>query len=115
MKLRHLWILAVLICIIHEIIDLKFTTISNIDDVSQVVIRVTMIFAALLTFFLFGLFFALIFSLIPFKRRSYKEKFKWLLPIMICFIGMVMCGFSGYRVYLKEKKGIELSPVHLIE
>ncbi|SEK77049.1 hypothetical protein SAMN05661044_01102 [Olivibacter domesticus] len=115
MKLRHLWILAVLICIIHEIIDLKFTTISNINDVGQVVIHVTMIFAALLTFFLFGLFFTLIFSFIPFKRRSYKEKFKWLLPIMICFIGIVMCGFSGYRVYLKEKKGIKLSPVHLIE
>ena len=64
------------------------------------------------TIFLFGLVFALLLSLIPINKLSFKEKFKIVLPTIILIIISLSIIFSLYSKYLKSEKGFELRPIH---
>ncbi|WP_159477847.1 hypothetical protein [Dyadobacter sp. 3J3] len=110
MKIKIIWIAIALLVLIHFVIELKYFKVHNETNVDDKIIFLIEIAGNIVTTALFGLIPAGLISLIPFKQKSFSEKFKMILPFCLLAVILVLVVSTGYIAYLKDVKGIQLGP-----
>ena len=73
------------------------------------------LFSNLILVGIFGTGLGALTALIPFRQKSFKEKFKTTFPLSTSIVLLVLVTTFSYSIYLKKVKGIELRPLHKYE
>lgn len=97
MKSKKLWFLAILLLLIQFILDYVFHTKNDFSNGIGISIFAVDLIAGIITIVLFGLPLGLLMALIPYKKKTFNEKFKITLPAAISVVLIILILLMGYK------------------
>lgn len=115
MKTNKRWITTFILLIIELIIQYGFFSKPDLTKLSGIVTFNLDIIFNIIFFVVVGAGLGYLISKIPFRQKTFKEKFKTAIPLCTSFVIVVFISVFTYAYYLKKEKGIELAPLQEYE
>jgi hypothetical protein len=108
---KKLWPISFILLLVHFVLQYFFFESRSLTDNSAWLFILVDLLSTLVIIFLLGAGLGLIFALIPYKNRTFKENFSMLFPLFTVIVIVVLISMIIYAIYMRNIKGIELSPL----
>ncbi len=115
MKTNKRWISTLILLIIELIIQYGFFSKPDLTRLSGIVTFNLDIIFNIIFFVVVGAGLGYLISKIPFRQKTFKEKFRTAFPLCTSFVIVVFISVFTYVYYLTKEKGIELAPLQEYE
>lgn len=113
-NVSFIWIIAIVLLLSHELMNQFFITFSAPSTLAeQIIIRIGDALIGIVLVLAIASVSAAIVSLVPYKSRRFRAKFRYAVPFFTCLVAGFLCAFSVYRLYKLTASGEYVSVARL--